>query len=484
MIPFAEWLRFHASMRPDELAFATPRVRLTFSQLHEASLSIAARLHRLGMARGQKAAIFVVNPALQCALLVAINRLGLTGCILPQWESRRSAALEAVAFDWLVTDAALEPVAKGRKVPVETNWLVESAPQDDLPPLRRFDPDAHCLIAISSGTVSKSKPIAFTAAQLERRITWRGFEEQTTYPGEKTFVMLGAASMLSFLTVFGTLYAGGCVYGGWPAEQASAVIAQESIGRVVSTPPLLTRHVPSFEAHAPYPQLRIIYSGGDMLSEAFTRRVTEKLCRNLVTAFGTNETGQIAVGRVDRMGHHPQRVGFLLPWAQVEVVDHKDNILPPGTEGRLRFRTPGMATGYLDNPEATAAQFKNGWFYPGDVGTVTKEGALIMGGRLADLITTAAGHFSPRPIDMAISEYDGVSEAAAFGVHGANGQDEIWLAVAGRNDLDMEKLRQFCANRFGAQAPQHFLKLAQLPRNENGKVLRWALVNIATGKKA
>lgn len=484
MIPFADWLRFHASVRPGELAISTPRVRLTFAQLYEASLSIAARLHRLGMEPGQKAAIFVGNPALQCALFVAINRLGLSGCILPRWESRRSAALEAIAFDWLILDSTLEAAARGQRVEAGMNWLVEPVPIEELPPLRRFDPDAQCLIAISSGTVSKSKPIAFTAAQLERRITWRAFEEQTTHPGEKTYVLLSTASMLSFLTMFGTLYAGGCLYGGWPAERVASVIAQEGIARIVGTPPFLIKLMPSFEEEAPYPNLRMIYTGGDMLPEAISRRITEKLCPNLVTAFGTNETGQIAVGRIDRMGYRPHRVGYLLPWAEAEAVDNNDNPLPPGTEGSLRFRTPGMATGYLDNLQATAAQFKNGWFYPGDVGSVTPEGALIMSGRLSDLITTTTGHFSPRPIDMVVSEYDGVSEAAAFGVRGKSGLDDIWLAVSGRDDLDMEKLRQFCVDRFGAQAPQHFLKLAQLPRNESGKVLRWALVDIATGKGA
>ena len=484
MIPFADWLRFHASVRPGDLAFATPRARLTYAQLYEASLSIAARLHQLGMKPGQMAAVFVLNAALQTALLVAANRLGLTACILPQWESRRRAALDAVAFDWILTDAGLEPDARGQRVAVDMTWLVERVPSAGLPPMARFDPDRPCLLAISSGTVSKSKPIAFSATQLERRITWRGFEEQMTHPGEKTYIMLSTASMLSFLTMLGTLYAGGCVYCGWPNEQAAAVIAKEGIGRLVSTPPLLTNQIANLEKLAPFPHLRMVYSGGDMLAEALSRRVTGNLCANLVTAFGTNETGQIAVGRVDRMGHRPQNVGFLVPWADAEAVDQNDNVLPRGTEGRLRFRTPGMATGYLDNPEATAAQFRNGWFYPGDVGTVTADGGLIMAGRLSDLIVTAGGRISPRPIDMALSEYDGVSEAAAFGVPRANGLDDIWLAVAGREDIDMNKLRDFCADRFGAQAPQHFLKLPQLPRNESGKVLRWALVDIATGKSA
>jgi len=484
MIPFADWLRFHASMRPAELAIATPRVRLTFAQLYDASLAIAARLHRLGMKRGQTAAIFVLNPALQCTLLVAINRLGLCGCILPQWESRRAAALEAVAFDWFLSDSALDPATKEQRVDVDLNWLVEREALDGLPPSKPFESVAHCLIAISSGTVSKSKPISFTAAQLERRIAWRAFEEQTTHPGEKTYIMLSAASMLSFLTMFGTLYAGGCIYGGWPPEHVAGLLVQERINRLVSTPPLLMKQMANFEKQPQYPDLRIIYSGGDVLPEAFSRRVCEKLCRNLVTAFGTNETGQIAVGRVDRMSHQPQRVGFLLPWAEAQAVDHNDNPLPPGTEGQLRFRTPGMASGYLGNPQATAAQFKHGWFYPGDVGAITSEGGLLMGGRLADLIVTAQGNLNPRTIDLAAGECEGVSDAAAFGVRGESGLDDIWLAVTGSDDLDMEKLQRFCTARFGTQAPQHFLKLPQLPRNESGKVLRWALVDIATSKSA
>ena len=47
-----------------------------------------------------------------------------------------------------------------------------------------------------------------------------------------------------------------------------------------------------------------------------------------------------------------------------------EQMLPPGQCGLLRFRAPGAIAGYLDDQAATAAAFRGGWFYSGDLGAV------------------------------------------------------------------------------------------------------------------
>jgi acyl-CoA synthetase (AMP-forming)/AMP-acid ligase II len=73
--------------------------------------------------------------------------------------------------------------------------------------------------------------------------------------------------------------------------------------------------------------------------------------------YATTETGPVAIDGV--------------PLAGVEVA---------ARAGELWVRTPLLADGYLDDPEATAAAFQDGWFATGDRGRVDARGHLALSG--------------------------------------------------------------------------------------------------------
>ncbi len=60
------------------------------------------------------------------------------------------------------------------------------------------------------------------------------------------------------------------------------------------------------------------------------------------------------------------------------MVDEADRPLPPGATGRVRVRTEEMVQGYLDDEGLTAAFFRDGWFYPGDLGALGAAGRLTL----------------------------------------------------------------------------------------------------------
>jgi len=475
---FFDWLDFHASARPADTAIVTPRVTLTYGQIRPISLSLAARLHGLGVRRGQQVALFALNPALQIALIAALNRLGAAVCILPREVPRRKAGLEALAFDWYLTDAQEESGAK--QIPIALDWLNANEPTTGIDVSGFASPGDICLIMMSSGTTSAPKPIGYTVRQMEYRIMWRGFGEQATIPGERTALLQGLASMMGFHIAFGTLWGGGTIYMGWDAKNVVALIAGERIHRLFASPPLMQQTMDAFEQKpANVSSLRLVYLGGDSIPTTLARRITQSFCANLLGGFGMNETGQIAAVSVARSNFKIEQVGFLYPWAEAQAVDDEDDVLPRGTEGRLRFRSKSTSDGYLENPEATAAQFKDGWFYSGDSGWVTQDRMLVFSGRRTETIKTKSAKIAPHKIDQMVAGYPGIKEAAAFGVAGADDTDEIWLAVVSDRTLDMAALRDFCGEKMGAYAPAHFMQIDKLPRNEGGKILRWALMDMA-----
>ena len=59
---------------------------------------------------------------------------------------------------------------------------------------------------------------------------------------------------------------------------------------------------------------------------------------------------------------------------EMQVVDDHDHPLSTGQVGRVRVKSLGAATSYLDDEAATAAFFRDGYFYPGDLALWREDG--------------------------------------------------------------------------------------------------------------
>jgi acyl-coenzyme A synthetase/AMP-(fatty) acid ligase len=159
--------------------------------------------------------------------------------------------------------------------------------------------------------------------------------------------------------------------------------------------------------------------------------------------------------------------------ATVEVTDETGGPLPFGREGIIRIKTPYIIHGYHNDPENTAKFLKDGWFYPGDVGRMTKHGWLILSGRHDEIINSGGVKIDPTPLDRFLLDYAGIQDAAVVGLENATGIQEIAAAVVASGDFDMRALRTELQKTFGAQrAPTLYFKVEKIPRNQAGKVMR------------
>src|ERR1700733_6399753 len=74
---------------------------------------------------------------------------------------------------------------------------------------------------------------------------------------------------------------------------------------------------------------------------------------------------------------------------EIALLDDDWNEVPVGERGEVSVRGSSIVDGYLNNPEANEANFKNGWFRTGDVGTKSEDGYLTLVGRTKELINRA-----------------------------------------------------------------------------------------------
>jgi amino acid adenylation domain-containing protein len=106
-------------------------------------------------------------------------------------------------------------------------------------------------------------------------------------------------------------------------------------------------------------------SGGEQLSEELADQILER-CRVLWNAYGAVETtGYATLARVERSV--PVAIGHPIANTRVYVVDGYNQPVPVGVTGELLVAGEGVASGYLDRPEETAAAFVDDPFGPGTV---------------------------------------------------------------------------------------------------------------------
>ena len=59
---------------------------------------------------------------------------------------------------------------------------------------------------------------------------------------------------------------------------------------------------------------------------------------------------------------------------EIRLVDDDGHEVPVGEPGELIARAANVMSGYLDDPQATAAALRDGWLYTGDVARMDAEG--------------------------------------------------------------------------------------------------------------
>lgn len=181
---------------------------------------------------------------------------------------------------------------------------------------------------------------------------------------------------------------------------------------------------------------------------------------------------------------------LLSDWYDLAICDPEtDEPVPPGTAGEILVRPKHSFTsllGYLGQPEATLASWRNLWFHSGDLAYADAEGNVFYVDRLGDRIRRRAENISSLDIERAALSAAGVAEAAAIGVpSGFEGDDDIKLFVVPRPGaiFDPEALLRHMAGMLPHyMLPRYVEPIAALPRTPTNKVRKKALREAGPGE--
>src|SRR5207248_1662144 len=88
----------------------------------------------------------------------------------------------------------------------------------------------------------------------------------------------------------------------------------------------------------------------------------------------------------------------------------------PGQIGEMILRTPAMCSGYWNNPEASAAAMRDGWFHTGDLVCQDDEGYWYIVDRKKDMFISGGENVYPAEIENVLAGHPAVREVAVIGI--------------------------------------------------------------------
>jgi thioesterase domain-containing protein len=209
----------------------------------------------------------------------------------------------------------------------------------------------------------------------------------------------------------------------------------------------------------------------------------------LLNAYGPTETTTFATSQEVQAvpeGVTTIPIGRPIGHTRVYVLDERFNLVPVGVAGELFIGGAGLAWGYWNRPDLTAAQFvpdpfgipPGGRLYrTGDRVRWRADGVLEFLGRLDEQIKIRGFRIEPGEIEFALNEHQGVRESVVVAREEAGGDRRlVGYIVAAGEAPQSHALRTFLAARLPAQAiPAVFVFMDALPLTSNGKVDRRAL---------
>ena len=147
-------------------------------------------------------------------------------------------------------------------------------------------------------------------------------------------------------------------------------------------------------------------------------------------------------------------------------------------DGEVVIRGANVTCGYLDNPNANDAAFRDGWFQTGDEGWLDDDGYLTITGRRSEVINRGGEKIAPREVDEVLMDHPAVAHAVAFAMpHRTLGEDVVAaVTLHDSADLAPAALRAFAAERLSpAKVPRRVLVVDTLPKGPSGKLSRRVL---------
>jgi acyl-CoA synthetase (AMP-forming)/AMP-acid ligase II len=469
---------------PDRIALASGGKSSTFRELHDRVARLAAALTRRGFTAGDRLAILLPNEPEYIELIYACAWLGVIAVPL-------NTRLSAAEIDRVLADATPRGLIRHSSLPAPTAQLPWQLVIDEEPldvgttscPDALYDPEAMLAFIYTSGTTGRPKGVVLThaniLADLDHVNYWMPYKEGGVYLHAAPIFHIADFPIMFAAPAFGARQV---TLPKFSPRAFCETVARERVTHTVLVPTMINL-LTQFQEIGKYDLsgLEVLGYGGSPMAPGLIHRARELLPHlELIQVYGLSETGFLT-GLQDRE-HTEERLlscGRACPGIDLRVVDESGKEVGTGRPGEVVVRGANVMRRYWNDPEETAAAFRDGMFRTGDVGYQDADGYVYIMDRLKDMIVTGGENVYPGEVEAVIYEHPAVREAAVFGIPDPQWGELVMAYVVLKPGaaLSADDLRAHCRRSLANyKVPRRVeLSATELPKNGSGKVLKRVL---------
>jgi amino acid adenylation domain-containing protein/non-ribosomal peptide synthase protein (TIGR01720 family) len=478
-----------AAQTPAQAALVFGAERLTYRELNEKSNQLAHYLRRLGVRPETRVGIMLDRSTEMVVAVLGVLKAG--GAYVPldpaYPRERLRFMLEDSSAGILLTEqghARMLAAHALKVVNLDTDWP-EIALESNRNPSPDVRPENLAYVIYTSGSTGQPKGVLVAHRPVCNLATAQ----------IKLFSIDAASRVLQFASfsfdasvseIFTALLAGATLYltkkeALLPGTEFVELLREQAITTLTLPPSFLLAAVPDDLS-----ALKTVVAAG----EACPREAVESWAspsRRFLNAYGPTETTVCATAAECSPEESTPHIGRAIANTEVYILDRRMQPVPYGVYGELYIGGAGLARGYLNRADATAAAFVPHPFTreagarlyrTGDLARYLPDGNVDFAGRVDQQVKIRGFRIEPGEIEAALRQRRDVKEAAVVERESREGEKRLvaYISTAGHSDLSVAELRAWLKEKLpDYMIPSAFVPVEQLPHTPNGKIDRRAL---------
>ncbi|WP_025032330.1 long-chain fatty acid--CoA ligase [Bradyrhizobium sp. DOA9] len=195
----------------------------------------------------------------------------------------------------------------------------------------------------------------------------------------------------------------------------------------------------------------------------------------IAEGYGLSETSPTLTCNPATATEFTGTIGIPVPSTWISIRDDDGNEVPLGQAGEICAKGPQVMSGYWNRPEETAkVMTADGYFRTGDIGVMDEKGYTKIVDRKKDMILVSGFNVYPNEVEEVIASHPGVLECAVIGIPDSKSGEAVKAFVVKKDpNLTADAVIKFCHEQLtGYKVPKHVEFRNDLPKTNVGKILR------------
>jgi acyl-coenzyme A synthetase/AMP-(fatty) acid ligase len=470
-----------ARTQPRTAALVEREQTMTYGELGDRVLRTAGYLAKLGIARGSHVGLCLRDDSQSVVAHLAVVRLGAIAVPIDSRSrpAERARVAEVFPLQLALVTPGCEAGINCPKVVLDAAW--RSAVAATVQAAAAVE-DWYAPVVVQASSGTSGLPKFTVASHFQYHFHIAGYLEVVPPSRHRSLLMLPLYFSAGRLFCLAHLLRGDTLIlcpGLASAGEMVETVSGHQVTAAFVVPSMVRELLALTGDHRPHlPDIELLISGGTPLFPDEKLNVLSKVTPKFCEMYGAAAMGPMAALRPEEIRERPTSVGRPFSFIDIEIVDDDDRPLDAGATGHLRCRGPGLTFPAANSAAANAADFRNGWHYPGELASIDELGYIFLQGRKSEVIFQGGAKIFPSEVEAVLQAHESVTEAAVVGRTLPNSEQEVVAYVIAKRPVMAGELLAHCRTRLTAfKVPREIQIVTELPRNSSGKVDKRALMS-------